>query len=165
MMNEISQKILKILEDDSRRTANEIADILGVDKKTVEESIEKLEESGIIVKYTTVINKEKIVPDLVDALVEVKVTPQARQGFEKIAQEISMLKEVKGVYLMSGTFDFAVMLEGSTMRDVALFISERLSTIESVVGVATHFILKKYKEGGALLVDFNDDNKRILVHE
>ena len=164
-MNELSQKILKLLEDDSRYGADRIADILGVDEKSVRIAIEQMENDGVIVKYTTVVNKEKIVPDLVDALVEVKVTPQARQGFEKIAQEISSLKEVKGVYLMSGTFDFAVMLEGTTMRDVALFISERLSTIESVVGVATHCIMKKYKEGGALLVDFNDDNKRIIVHE
>ena len=164
-MNELSHKILKLLEDDSRYGADRIADILGVDEKSVKTAIEQMENDGVIVKYTTVVNKEKIVPDLVDALVEVKVTPQARQGFEKIAQEISSLKEVKGVYLMSGTFDFAVMLEGTTMRDVALFISERLSTIESVVGVATHFIMKKYKEGGALLVDFNDDNKRIIVHE
>ena len=164
-MNELSHKILKLLEDDSRYGADRIADILGVDEKSVRIAIEQMENDGVIVKYTTVVNKEKIVPDLVDALVEVKVTPQARQGFEKIAQEISSLKEVKGVYLMSGTFDFAVMLEGTTMRDVALFISERLSTIESVVGVATHFIMKKYKEGGALLVDFNDDNKRIIVHE
>ena len=164
-MNDLSKKILKLLEEDSRYTSDKIADILGADKKTVASEIARMEEDGVIVKYTTVVNKEKVEHDLVDALVEVKVTPQARQGFEKIAQEISSLKEVKGVYLMSGTFDFAVMLEGSTMRDVALFISERLSTIDSVVGVATHFILKKYKEGGALLVDFSDDNKRISVHE
>ena len=164
-MNELSKKILKLLEEDSRYSAKKIADILGVSDQSVKSEIEAMESDGIIVKYTTVINKEKVEHDLVDALVEVRVTPQARQGFEKIAQEISQLKEVKGVYLMSGTFDFAVMLEGSTMRDVALFISERLSTIESVIGVSTHFILKKYKEGGAILVDFDDDNKRISVHE
>lgn len=165
IMNDLSQKILKLLEEDSRYSAAKIADILGASENEVAKLVDEMENGGVIVKYTTVINKEKIVHDVVDALVEVKVTPQARQGFEKIAQEISALKEVKGVYLMSGTFDFAVMLEGTTMRDVALFISERLSTIESVVSVATHFILKKYKEGGAMLADFDDDNDRISVHE
>lgn len=164
-MKDLTAKIVKLLEEDARYSAEKIADILGVDKDAVKSEIDRLEKTGVIVKYAAIVNKEMIVKDLVDALVEVKVTPQARQGFEKIAQEISELKEVKSVYLMSGTYDFAVMLEGSTMRDVALFISERLSTIESVVGVATHFILKKYKEGDTVLVDFENDNKRMSIHE
>lgn len=164
-MQDLSIKILKLLKEDARYSAKKIADILGVDEAAVASEIEALENSGAIVKYTAIINKEKVVKDLVDALVEVKVTPQARKGFEKIAQEISSFKEVKSVYLMSGTYDFAVMLEGSTMRDVALFISERLSTIESVVSVATHFILKKYKEGDAVLVDFEEGAGRISIHE
>lgn len=164
-MKDLTAKIVKLLEEDARYSAEKIADILGVDNDAVKSEIDRLEKTGVIVKYAAIVNKEMIVKDLVDALVEVKVTPQARQGFEKIAQEISELKEVKSVYLMSGTYDFAVMLEGSTMRDVALFISERLSTIESVVGVATHFILKKYKEGDTVLVDFENDNKRMSIHE
>ena len=164
-MLDMTAKIIKLLEEDARYSAKKIAEIRGESEDKVKAEIERLESIGAIVKYSAVVNKEKVVKDLVDALVEVKVTPQARQGFEKIAQEISELKEVKSVYLMSGTYDFAVMLEGSTMRDVALFISERLSTIESVVGVATHFILKKYKEGDAVLVDFDDDKKRISIHE
>ena len=164
-MKDLTAKIVKLLEKDARYSAEKIADILGVDKDAVKSEIDRLEKTGVIVKYAAIVNKEMMVKDLVDALVEVKVTPQARQGFEKIAQEISELKEVKSVYLMSGTYDFAVMLEGSTMRDVALFISERLSTIESVVGVATHFILKKYKEGDTVLVDFENDNKRMSIHE
>lgn len=164
-MKDLTAKIVKLLEEDARYSAEKIADILGVDKDAVKSEIDRLEKTGVIVKYAAIVNKEMMVKDLVDALVEVKVTPQARQGFEKIAQEISELKEVKSVYLMSGTYDFAVMLEGSTMRDVALFISERLSTIESVVGVATHFILKKYKEGDTVLVDFENDNKRMSIHE
>lgn len=164
-MKDLTVKIIKLLEEDARYSAKKIADILGCDENSVKDEIRRLEESGAIVKYSAVINKEKVVKDIVDALVEVKVTPQARQGFEKIAQEISDLKEVKSVYLMSGTYDFAVMLEGTTMRDVALFISERLSTIDSVISVATHFILKKYKEGDTVLVDFDDDKKRISIHE
>ena len=164
-MKDLTAKIVKLLEEDARYSAEKIADILGAEKDAVKSEIDRLEKTGVIVKYAAIVNKEMIVKDLVDALVEVKVTPQARQGFEKIAQEISELKEVKSVYLMSGTYDFAVMLEGSTMRDVALFISERLSTIESVVGVATHFILKKYKEGDTVLVDFENDNKRMSIHE
>ena len=164
-MKDLTAKIVKLLEEDARYSAEKIADILGVDNDAVKSEIDRLEKTGVIVKYAAIVNKEMMVKDLVDALVEVKVTPQARQGFEKIAQEISELKEVKSVYLMSGTYDFAVMLEGSTMRDVALFSSERLSTIESVVGVATHFILKKYKEGDTVLVDFENDNKRMSIHE
>ena len=164
-MKDLTAKIVKLLEEDARYSAEKIADILGAEKDAVKSEIDRLEKTGVIVKYAAIVNKEMIVKDLVDALVEVKVTPQARQGFEKIAQEISELKEVKSVYLMSGTYDFAVMLEGSTMRDVALFISERLSTIESVVSVATHFILKKYKEGDTVLVDFENDNKRMSIHE
>lgn len=164
-MEELTRKILKLLKEDARYSAAKIAEILGLSESVVRAEIERLENNGTIVKYTAVVNQEKAENELVDALVEVKVTPQARKGFEKIAQEISHLKEVKSVYLMSGTYDFAVMLEGSTMRDVALFISERLSTIESVVGVATHFILKKYKEGDVILVDFDDDDKRISIHE
>ena len=164
-MKDLTAKIVKLLEEDARYSAEKIADILGVDNDAVKSEIDRLEKTGVIVKYAAIVNKEMMVKDLVDALVEVKVTPQARQGFEKIAQEISELKEVKSVYLMSGTYDFAVMLEGSTRRDVALFSSERLSTIESVVGVATHFILKKYKEGDTVLVDFENDNKRMSIHE
>ena len=164
-MEELTKKIIKLLKEDARYPAAKIAEIIGAEECAVKAEIDRLEADGTIVKYTAVINQEKAEDELVDALVEVKVTPQARKGFEKIAQEISHLKEVRSVYLMSGTYDFAVMLEGSTMREVALFISERLSTIESVVGVATHFILKKYKEGDVVLVDFDDDDKRISVHE
>ena len=164
-MQDLTRKILKLLEEDARYTPKKIAAILGAEEMEVTALIQALEDSGAIVKYTTIVNKEKVVKDLVDAFVEVKVTPQARKGFEKIAQEISAMKEVKSVFLMSGTYDFAVIIEGSTMRDVALFISERLSTIESVVSVATHFILKKYKESDAVLVDFEEGSDRISIHE
>ncbi len=164
-MNTISKKIVKLLQEDARYSAKTIADMLGVSKKEVEETIEKLENDGVILKYTAVVDDEKIYKEVVDALVEVKVTPQARKGFEKIAQEISNLPQVKNVYLMSGAYDFCVTLEGSTMREVAMFVSERLSTLESVVSVATHFILKKYKEGGVELVSFDEQDKRLKIHE
>jgi DNA-binding Lrp family transcriptional regulator len=137
--------------------------MFGVTKEEIEKVIAELENDGVIVKYSAIINGEKTGDETVDALVEVKVTPQAREGFEKIAEELASFPEVRSVYLMSGTYDFSVTLEGKTMREVALFISDRLSTIASVTSVATHFILKKYKECGVILCD--EQSKRMIVHE
>lgn len=161
---EPKKEILKYLQDDARYTAKKIAVLLGIEEQTVAKAIAELEADGVIVKYTAVINSEKNGEEMVDALVEVKVNPQARRGFENIAAELCALEEVKSVYLMSGTYDFAITLEGSTMRSVAFFISERLSTIEGVTGVATHFILKKYKDGGVNLCG-GDKRERIPIHE
>ncbi|MGN0819203.1 MAG: Lrp/AsnC family transcriptional regulator [Christensenellaceae bacterium] len=160
----LKKQILKILTEDARFTCDKIATMLGVGEKEVSEAIKEMEADGVIVKYTTVVNNDKAGEELVDALVEVKVVPQLRQGFEKIASELTALPEVKAVYLMSGTYDFAISLEGTVMRDVALFISERLSGIEGVTSVTTHFILKKYKEGGVVL-DGTSKSKRLAVHE
>ncbi len=161
---ELSKKILNALMEDSRYTAEKLSVMFGVSQKEIEEAISKMEKDGVIVKYTTVINNEKAGEELVDALVEVKVTPQARAGFEKIADELSCFPEVKSVYLMSGTYDFSITLEGKTMREVALFISEKLSGIDSIISVATHFILKKYKEGGVVLGQVAG-SKRMSIHE
>lgn len=161
---DLKKKVLNALTEDARFTPKKLAVMLGSTEQEIEKIISDLEKAGVIVKYTAVINHEKTGEELVDALVEVKVTPQARAGFEKIAEDISSFPEVKSVYLMSGTYDFSITLEGTTMRDVALFISERLSGIDCIISVTTHFILKKYKEGGILLGEKNK-SKRISVHE
>ncbi len=160
----LKKQILKALTEDARYSPKKIAVMLGVSEAEVASAIKEMEDDGVIVKYTTVVNKDKTGEELVDALVEVKVVPQLRAGFEKIAAELTALPEVKAVYLMSGTYDFAISLEGTVMRDVALFISERLSGIEGVTSVTTHFILKKYKEGGVVF-DCKPKSKRISVHE
>ncbi|MCI5791456.1 MAG: Lrp/AsnC family transcriptional regulator [Clostridiales bacterium] len=163
-MDEIKKSVIKILKEDARITPSAIAVMLGKEEKEITKAIKELENGGVIAKYTAVINTEKTGEDFVDALIEVKVTPQARSGFDSIAQEICRYDEVKAVYLMSGTFDLAIMLQSKTMRDISLFVSERLARIESVVSTATHFIMKQYKEGGVALFDGNN-NFRMPVHE
>lgn len=161
---DLKKKILKALQEDARFTPEKLSVMFNADKDEIKRIIEELEADGVIVKYTAVLNSEKTGEELVDALVEVKVTPQARAGFERIAGDLTDFPEVKSVYLMSGTYDFAVTLEGATVREVALFISERLSGIDCVTSVTTHFILKKYKEGGIVLGD-DEKTTRQIIHE
>lgn len=163
-MDELKKKILKLLKEDARFSAAEIAAMVGKTEKEVASAIAEMENSGIIVKYTAVVNTEKTGEDYVDALIEVKVTPQPRRGFDAIAEEIYRLDEVKAVYLMSGTYDLAITLESKTMRDVSLFVSERLAPIDAVISTATHFIMKQYKEGGVIL-DNGEVSGRLPVHE
>lgn len=163
-MDELKKNVIRLLKEDARYTAADVAVMLGKDENLIKETIKELEDSGVIVKYTAVINSEKTGEDFVDALIEVKVTPQARSGFDAIAEEIYKLDEVKAVYLMSGTYDLAITLESKTMRDVSLFVSERLAPIDAVVGTATHFIMKQYKEGGVILED-GEVSGRLPVHE
>lgn len=163
-MDELQKTVLKRLIEDARYTAADIAVMTGREEREIAAVIKEMEDKGIIVKYTAVVNTEKTGEDYVDALIEVKVTPQARRGYDAIAEEIYRLEEVKAVYLMSGTYDLAITLESRTMRDVSLFVSERLAPIEAVVGTATHFIMKQYKEGGVILDD-GEVVGRLPVHE
>lgn len=162
-MDELKKSVVELLKEDARYTAQQIAVMLGKEEKEVASAIRELEATGVIVKYTAVVNTDKTGEDFVDALIEVKVTPQPRSGFDAIAEEINRFDEVKAVYLMSGTYDLTVMLESRTIRDISLFVSERLSTIESVVGTATHFIMKKYKDGGVIL-ESEENKNRLAVH-
>lgn len=161
-MTKLEKDILQIIKDDSRQTSQEIAVMLGVDEQKVKETIKALEASGIIVKYTAIINDEKMNKDLVEAFIEVKVSPQHNRGFDAIAEEIYQFEEVKSLYLMSGAYDLAVIVEGKTLKEVAMFVSEKLSSLEKVISTATHFILKKYKDGGVLLD--GHDTKRLPVY-
>ncbi len=163
-MTALEKKIVQLLKADSRYTHAQIATLLGIPVKDVENTVRSLEERGVIVKYTAIINTEKTGEDFIDALIEVKVTPQARSGFDAIAEEIYKFPEVKAVYLVSGTYDLAITLESKTARDVSLFVSERLSTIDSVIGTTTHFIMKQYKESGVIMSG-DDSAKRMAVHE
>lgn len=163
-MDEFRKSVLSLLNEDARYSAKEIGVMLGKGEKEVADVIKELENEGVIVKYTAVVNTERTGEDYVDALIEVKVTPQPRSGFDAIAEEIYRFDEVKAVYLMSGTYDLTVMLESKTMRDISMFVSERLAPIDSVVSTATHFIMKKYKDGGVVL-DSPDFVERMAVHE
>lgn len=162
-MTQQEQKIIKILQEDARASSEKIAVMLGMDKKEVEKIITTLEKSGVIVKYSAIINDEKAYSTKVEALIEVKVTPVLAKGFDSIASEIYQFSEVKSLYLMSGAYDLAVLIEGDSLRSVAGFVSEKLSVMDNVLSTATHFILKKYKIEG-VVVDDSQDAKRLVVH-
>lgn len=144
----IMEKVLKLLEQDSRLTAAEVAQILGVEEAQVKAAIAAYESNGTILGYKTVIDWEKTDRQLVTAFIEVKVTPQKGEGFDNIAERIYSFPEVQSVYLMSGGFDLSVLIEGKSLKEVAHFVSERLATLECVISTATHFVLKKYKDYG-----------------
>ena len=150
-MDKLKKDILTLIEQDSRLTVKKIATMLGSDEKTVAAHISALEEAGIIVKYTAIINGDSLEEEAVEALIEVKVTPQRGHGFDKIASEIAAHDEVKNLYLMSGAYDLAVIVQGKSLRSVSRFVSEKISTYDTVISTATHFILKKYKVEGAIM--------------
>ena len=145
------EKILTIIEKNSRLTVKDIARILGEDEAKIAAEIEAMENEHIICGYHTLINWDKTNDERVDALIEVKVTPQRGLGFDSIAQRIYQYDEVDAVYLMSGSFDFTVLISGKTMKEVASFVSSKLSPMESVLSTATHFVLKKYKDHGTVI--------------
>ncbi|MCM8761636.1 MAG: Lrp/AsnC family transcriptional regulator [Candidatus Omnitrophica bacterium] len=146
-------QILEILEKDARTTPEEIARMLRMTPKAVRAAIAKLEKDGVILKYKTIINKEMVKDEHRDvrALIEVKLTPQKNVGFDHLAERIYQFPEVTSCYLMSGTYDLLVVVEGKDIHTVSSFVSEKLAAMENVRGTVTHFILKKYKEDGDIL--------------
>lgn len=140
------EELLAIIERNSRINLKELAVILGVEEIDVVNEMAALEGEGVICGYHTLIDWEKTSIDKVTALIEVRVTPQRGQGFDNIAERIYKYPEVRSVYLISGGYDLMVILEGKTLREVSSFVTDKLSTLESVLSTATHFILKKYKE-------------------
>ena len=151
-------KLLKILENNARLTNKEIAVMLDKSEKEVENDITLLEDTGILKGYKAIIDKDKAEVETVTALIEIKVQPKYGHGFNDVANRISQLEEVESIYLMSGGFDFAVMVNDKSFQEVAMFVANRLSPLEGVVSTATHFILKRYKEQGVIFSDeFKDD--------
>ena len=163
-MDKLRKNILNVLQDDARYTPAKVATLVGADEAVVAKEIAALESEGIIVKYSAIVNTEKTGEDYVDALIEIKVNPQPRSGYDAIAEQIIKFDEVKDVYLMSGAFDLVVIIEARTIREVSMFVSDKLSVIEGIKGASTHFILKKYKESGVNLQD-TDKSNRISLHE
>ena len=158
-MTTFEKEVLSLLTEDARFTPQQIAAVLSADEKQVVNAIRRLEESGILVKYTAIINSEKVDDNIVEALIEVKVTPKKKEGFDGIAKQIANFPEVKAVYLMSGAYDLAVFIEDKTLQQVSRFVSERISTFDGVMSTATHFILKKYKIEGSLTEKEEADNR------
>lgn len=149
-MEKLERAILDILTEDCRPSAGEVAAMLGESEERVTEAIRALEKRGVIVKYSAISDLDEEEDECVEALIEVKVTPQSGSGFDGIAGEIALHPEVKTLYLMSGAYDFLVIVEAKSVKSVSRFISECISTYECVLSTATHFILKKYKIEGAL---------------
>jgi len=145
------KKILEALEKDARLTPEQISAMTGTTVADVKKAIKKAEEDRVILKYKTVIDWAKSGEEQVWALVEVKVVPQRNVGFDAIAERVYRFPQARSVYLASGTYDLAVLVAGKTMQEVAVFVSEKLATLEAVQGTVTHFILKKYKEDGEIL--------------
>ncbi|MBU7318583.1 Lrp/AsnC family transcriptional regulator [Paenibacillus oleatilyticus] len=155
-------KIIELLKEDARRTPALIATMLGESEAEVAEAIRELEEANVIVKYATVVNWAKVDNEKVTALIEVQITPERGRGFDAIAERIYLYPEVKSVYLMSGAYDLLVEIEGKTLKEVASFVSNKLSPIDRVLSTKTHFILKKYKQDGIVFEDHEDD-RRLLI--
>lgn len=161
-MDELKKTILGIMEKNSRIDIKELAVLLGATEVEVANAIADMEKENIICGYHTMINWENTSEEKVTAMIEVMVTPQRGIGFDKIAERIYNFSEVQSVYLMSGGFDFMVILEEKTMKSVSQFISDKLSPIEAIRGTATHFVLKKYKEHGTTL-SVQKADERMLV--
>lgn len=158
----MEKEILEILEDDAKATPEKIARMLNLDAKEVASKIAHLEKEKIIVKYKTIVNWEKVEEDMIYAFIEVKVIPERDVGFDSIAKRIYRFPEVHSLYLMSGTYDFAVVVEGKGMKEVAFFVAEKLAVLPQVQSTATHFLLKKYKVDGEILAK-EDEDRRLAV--
>ena len=146
-------EILKILEKDARVEPKQIAVMTGLPVEQVKEEIANAERERIILRYKTFVNREKAGAEQVTALIEVRVAPQRGAGFDAIAERIYRFPEARTVYLVSGTYDLAVLVTGKTMQEVAGFVSQKLATLESVQSTVTHFLLKRYKEDGDIFAD------------
>lgn len=157
------EEILEILEKNSRYSNEEIALMTGKTVKEVEDIIKNCEDKNVIAGYSALINWENAEKETVTALIEVKITPQRVVGFDKVAERIYKFSQVKACYLMSsGGFDLTVIVEGKTMKEVALFVSEKLAVQEFVTGIATHFVLKKYKDHGKFFKDKKSEERETI---
>ena len=155
MLNEI----LKILENDARTTTKQISAMTGIPGTEVTRLIKQAEKDGVILKYKTMVNWDKVENEKVWALIEVKVTPQREVGFDSVAERIYRFPQARTVYLLSGAYDLLVLVTGKTMHEVANFISQKLAPLEGVQGTVTHFMLKRYKEDGEI-IEGKEETKR-----
>ena len=155
----MKNEILKLLENDARLTDKQLAVMMDTNEAEIRREINELEKSGTILAYKTIIDWEKTENESVTAMIDVKLTPQKERGFDRVAEKIYNYPEVQAVYLMSGSYDLSVVIEGKTMKEVAFFVSQKLSTIDAVTSTATHFVLHKYKDKG-ILYDTQETDER-----
>ena len=160
-MNTLKESILKLLEENARLPVEEMACLLNVEAEAVATTLNELEESGTILKYSAIVDWEKVASEKTNALIELTITPEREFGFDKIAERIYGFPEVKSLYLISGSYDLAVFVEADSFKEISLFVSEKLAPLNQVKGTKTHFIMKKYKEQG---VPFkSEENAKRLV--
>lgn len=155
----MDRKILEMLEADGRMTASQLALMLNKEEGEIRDMIQGFENSGVILGYKAIVDWDKTDREYATALIELKVAPQYSRGFDAIAERIYNYPEVQSVYLMSGAYDLCVILEGKTIREVALFVAQRLAPLESVLSTATHFVLRKYKDKGVIYGPANFDER------
>lgn len=159
----MKKQILDAIQKNGRYSTEDLAAMLATDEETIKKEIKEMEDANVICGYPTLINWDQTDCELVTALIEVKVTPQRNMGFNKVAERIYRFEEVESVYLMSGGFDLTVVIQGKSMKEVARFVSEKLSTLESVNSTSTYFVLKKYKEHDLIMTDEKHESERMLI--
>ncbi len=157
------EELLTLIEKNSKIGLKELSVLLGVDEASVLQELEALEKEGVICGYHTLIDWEKTSIEKVTALIEVRVTPQRGQGFDNIAERIYNYPEVRAAYLISGGYDLLIILEEKSLREIANFVSDKLSTLDSVLSTATHFVLKKYKYHGTIISKKHEDEREIVT--
>lgn len=163
-MEQLKKKLIKLLTENARYTYSQLSAMTGVEEKAVATAVSELENDGVVVKYSAIINTDAMSEGhkKVQALIEVKVAPQKLKGFDSYAEEIYNFPEVQSLYLMSGGFDLAIFVEGESITDIAKFVSEKLSVIDGIVSVQTHFILKKYKIEGQVTKPSEECKRQVI---
>jgi len=156
------EDILKLLEEDARYTAKQLASMTGREQADVEKYIAAAEEDGKLVGYSAIVDWDKTGDETVSALIEVKIAPQLGDGFDRIAERIYQYEEVESLYLMSGSFDLAVFISGRSLKEISQFVFAHLAPIEGVTATATHFIMKKYKEKHRVFEKMPEQEERLL---
>ncbi|MEG1520083.1 MAG: Lrp/AsnC family transcriptional regulator [Clostridia bacterium] len=161
-MDILKNQILELLREDARFSSAQIAGMLNVDEAVVRTKIKEMENDGVILKYHAVTNRERLEGSCIEALVEIKVIPQRSRGYDNIANTLMHISEIKSLYLLSGGFDFLMIVEGKDIKDVAFFVNEKLSILDCVSSTATHFVLKKYKSEGVILTENDEPHREML---
>ena len=161
-MNELKLRLLNLLQEDCRIPLEKLAVMLGVALQEVASAIEEMEQDGTILRYRPVVNWDRVNVNRVEAMIEVRVTPQRDMGFDAIASRIYRFDEVKSVFLMSGSYDLLVLVEAATLKELAAFVSEKLSVLDTVTGTATSFVLKRYKQEGVIFEAAAKDDRLVV---
>lgn len=162
MSDSLNNEILEMLENDAKTTVEDMAAMAGATAADVKKAVTKLENEKVIVKYTAIINREKTKTEEAEALIEVKVVPKRGLGYDDLAERIYKFSEVKSVYLMSGTYDLAVIIRAQNMKQISQFVFEKLAVLDGVSSTVTHFIMRKYKELGVIMTE-KEEKERLVI--